>query len=393
MKLTSDLKRKTILALIVFVVLWFIFLCLLNYFAQKPRMDEGEIQQNIAELTVPQLFGELRYNQVFPRAYLALISIYSSYFSYSLLALRFFPLLFMLLGFFLWIYIYKKEANNLFYLFLLIFSFASSVFTIDYAAYLKQYSCDLFTIAVFTIFIYHQKEYFQGRGNLKYLWLFSILTPVLIVFSQMSVFIFWMIIYNYLFFIKKDKAVVKLLLVYTGLVAIFCWLVYRFDIIYSLRVKFMQEYWKDCFINTSSVYGFIKTFTNGLQNLIVRWFVEAKLAKGFANVFMPFCLVAIVRSFWLSFRENKGRIFDINAICLVLILELLVLGIFKAYPFTGARVTLFIAPFIFYMIVKGIYLTKKIKFIFLPLISLYIIFLLGVSGYLLTFYLGFYHKG
>lgn len=384
--------EKIISVLIFVAILWFVFLCLLNYFAQKPRMDEGEILLNIKELTIPQLFGELKYNQVFPRLYLALISVFSSRFYYSLLSLRFFPLLFMIMGFFLWIYIYKQESKTNFYLFLLIFSFTSSIFTIDYAAYLKQYSCDLFAIAVFTMFIYYQKKYLNREVSIKYLWFFSVFSPVLIALSASSLLIFWIIIYNYVFFLKKNKEIRLPFAVYIFLTLVFCLLVYRFDIRYSLRVKFMQEYWKNCFIDSSCVYNFFKTFTNGLQNLLVRWFLENKIAKSVASIFMPFCLVAICRSLWLSLKEYKGKILDANSICGVLISELFILGILRVYPFTGSRITLFIAPFVFLMIVKGIYLTEKIKLIFFPLLSAYVIFLSGVSYYLLFFYLNFYKK-
>jgi glucan phosphoethanolaminetransferase (alkaline phosphatase superfamily) len=107
---------------------------------------------------------------------------------------------------------------------------------------------------------------------------------------------------------------------------------------------------------------------------------------------MPFALIAIGKSFWVSLKDNKGKILDISSICGVLIIELFILGVFKIYPFTGSRITLFIAPFIFFMIVQGIYLVRKIKLIFVPLLSVYIIFLSGVSYHLLWFYLNFYKK-
>ncbi|MDD4894122.1 MAG: hypothetical protein PHW54_02275 [Candidatus Omnitrophica bacterium] len=385
-------RNKIIAGLIFIVILWFLFLCLLNYFAQKPRMDEGEVLRNIQELSIPQLFGELKYNQVFPRSYLALISFFSAHFSYSLLSLRLFPLLFMMAGFFLWVYIYKQEAKSNFYLFLLIFSFSSSMLMVDYAGYLKQYSCDVFAIAAFTLFIYYQKKYFNQETSIKCLWFFSIVTPVLIAFSQMSFFIFWIIIYNYLFLLRENKKVLLPFAVYTFLAVLFCLLVYWFDIRHSMRIKFIQEYWNNSFIDTSSLYNFSKTFTNGLQNILVRWFIENKIAKSVASVFMPFALIAIGKSFWVSLKDNKGKILDISSICGVLIIELFILGVFKIYPFTGSRITLFIAPFIFFMIVQGIYLVRKIKLIFVPLLSVYIIFLSGVSYHLLWFYLNFYKK-
>ena len=266
-------KFKAVLIPIIIVIAWFLFLCLLNYFAQKPRMDEGEILNNIKELSIPQLFGELKYNQVFPRAYLALISLFSGQFSYNLMSLRFFPLLFSIAGFLLWIYIYKRESKSNFNLFLLLFSFASSVFMIDYAAYLKQYSCDLFTVAVFTAFIYQQKKYIEGKAvSTVGLWLFSIFTPILIAFSQMSFLVSWIVIYNYLFLLRDDKKIRFPLVVYTLFTVLFCLLVYWFDLRHSMKVKFMQEYWNNCFIDTSSLYNFSRN-KNFSQFLFFTFFI------------------------------------------------------------------------------------------------------------------------
>ena len=81
---------------------------------------------------------------------------------------------------------------------------------------------------------------------------------------------------------------------------------------------------------------------------------------------------------------------DLDALCAVLLLELFALGVLQKYPFTGCRATLFIAPFMFYMIVRGIYLFKKIKVILYPLAAGYILFLSVVSYNLLTDYLKVY---
>lgn len=371
--------------------IWFLFLCFLHYFSNRPLwLDERFILNNLKELSTFQLFGPLKYTQIFPRAYLALIKLFSEHFSYSALSLRFFPLLFMLLGFLLWMNIYKREGKTNFCLFLLALSFAGSHFTTYYAAEIKQYSCDLFSAGVYTLFIYCQKKYIDGETPIKYLWYFSLFSPFLILFSYVGFLMAWIIAYNYLFFIKGNKEIRPLFISYCVITAILCLAVSLFDIRHSLKAPSMQDYWKDYFINTGTFYEFFKSLTEGLRNLTVRWFAETKLAKGIATVFMPLCWLAIFKSFKASLAKFKGAILDINSVCGVLILELFVLGIFKLYPFTGARVTLFIAPFIFYMFVKGIYLTQKIKLVFYPLLSAYTLFLCGVSVYLLLDYLKLY---
>lgn len=392
MAMREKTKNRIISFLVFGAGAWFIFLCCLNYFAQRIGMDEGYILDNIKELSIPRLFGQLKYDQVFPRVYLALISVFSRQFSYSLLSLRFFPLLFMFAGFLIWVNIYKRESKSGFFLFLLILTFASSFFTTYYAALLKQYSGDLFAIAAFVLFIYCQKRFLNKETSLTNLWLFSLICPFLVLFSQMSFLLLWVPVYNYIFMAKEDRKAVAPFVGYFLLIMILSTVVYFTDIRYSRQVRFMQEYWNNCFIDTGSSYGFSKTFTNGLQNLFTRWFVENKLAKSLAAIFMPFALVAAFRSFKPSLVKHQGALMDINSLTGVLLLELFILGVLRVYPFTGARITLFMAPFIFFMLVKGIYLTRRIKLVFYPLAGAYLFFLSGVSAYLFCFYLGFYAK-
>lgn len=386
-------KNRLINYLIAFVILWFLFLCLLHYFSNRPLwLDENFILGNIQQLNVPQLFGILKNSQIFPRFYLVLVKLFSQCFSYNALSLRFFPLLFMILGFTLWIKIYKLESRTNFYLFLLILSFAASHFTTYYAAEAKQYSCDLFSAGIYTLFIYCQRKYIDKEIPVKHLWFFTLFSPFLILFSYISFLMAWMVAYNYLFFIKGNREIKVLFIVYCIISIVFSVLIYLFDIRYSLKVTAMQDYWKDYFINTGSFYEFIKSLTGGLRNLTTRWFAETKLAMRIATVFMPFCWLAIFKSFKSSLAKFRGAILDINMVCGILLTQLFVLSLFKLYPFTGARVTLFMAPFIFYMLVKGIYLTRKIKFIFYPALSGYILFLCGASLYLLLGYLKLYAK-
>ena len=152
----------------------------------------------------------------------------------------------------------------------------------------------------------------------------------------------------------------------------------------------MAQYWKDYFIDTSSLYAFFRSFTEGLRNITVRWFIEKKLFMGIATIFMPFCWVAIVKYCRQSLLKNRGAILDIDALAAILVAEVFVMGVLHMYPFTGCRATLFIAPFIFYMIVKGIYLVRKFKFVFYPLITVYVLFLCASASRLFSEYLKLY---
>ena len=114
------------------------------------------------------------------------------------------------------------------------------------------------------------------------------------------------------------------------------------------------------------------------------------MGNGGGYSFYAFLLGSDKKYFILSLKKNGGGLFDLRGLCAVLVGELFVLGVLQAYPFTGCRATLFIAPFIFYMIVEGIYLVRKVKFIFLPLAGTYIVFLGIVSYNLLNEYLKLY---
>jgi hypothetical protein len=113
---------------------------------------------------------------------------------------------------------------------------------------------------------------------------------------------------------------------------------------------------------------------------------------GLATFFMPFCWIAMIKLFISSVKRSGWRFFDVNSLCLILVLELLFLGAFQIYPFTGCRITLFMAPFFFYMIVEGICLFKKVKFVLYPMACFYALFLCIVSYNLLKEYLGLYGK-
>ncbi len=385
------MKNRFIQYAIAVIAGWFLFLCFLHYFSRRPLwLDEGLLFANIRDFSSLQLFGPLKNTQVFPRVYLALVKLVSQPFSYDVLALRFLPLAFMLAGVAIWIKIYRLAAKTGFFLILLCLSLACSHFTTYYAAEFKQYSCDLFAVALITLFVYYQAAFSRGEIALKKLWFFVVVTPFLVFFSYVSVLMLWIVGYNFVVIIRKNTEALSLLGVYLALTLSCFILSYIFDLRFSLGNPSMRDYWKDYFINTQSPYEFFKSLTEGMRNITVSWSLEKKWAMGVATVFMPFCWVAMVKYFIGSLKKNRGGLFDLRGLCAVLVGELFVLGVLQAYPFTGCRATLFIAPFIFYMIVEGIYLVRKVKFIFLPLAGTYIVFLGIVSYNLLNEYLKLY---
>ncbi|MFH0918672.1 MAG: hypothetical protein V1830_06015 [Candidatus Omnitrophota bacterium] len=82
---------------------------------------------------------------------------------------------------------------------------------------------------------------------------------------------------------------------------------------------------------------------------------------------------------------------DAEALGLVIFLELVILGILRRYPFTGARMTLFFAPLVYYLIIKGIGSLKMNKLLYFSLNTCYISFLVMCSINSLFAYLKLYN--
>lgn len=83
-------------------------------------------------------------------------------------------------------------------------------------------------------------------------------------------------------------------------------------------------------------------------------------------------------------------ILEIDSLGLAIFLELIILGILKKYPFTGGRLTLFFAPFVFYFIIKGIGYFKGNRVLYACLNICYLAFLAACSlnsliGYLILY--------
>ena len=157
-------ESKIYKLLFVFCLLWFIFLCFFHYCSGRPLwLDENFLLQNIKSLQYKEIFGPLKNAQAFPRLYLVSIKFFAERFHYHVLALRFFPLVAMLFAFFIWAKIYKKGFLCKWSYLLSLFSFATSYSLSYYAAEFKHYSMDLLVVALFTLYLIYQKEYFDKK--------------------------------------------------------------------------------------------------------------------------------------------------------------------------------------------------------------------------------------
>lgn len=65
------------------------------------------------------------------------------------------------------------------------------------------------------------------------------------------------------------------------------------------------------------------------------------------TLFMPCALYFSLRQGIKQIKWDKGLLVSLDSIGLVILVILFFAGVLKIYPFTGARVTLFMAGFIF----------------------------------------------
>ncbi|MFH1655424.1 MAG: hypothetical protein ABH954_02310 [Candidatus Omnitrophota bacterium] len=382
-------KENFIKKLILLASIWFIAVCTIHLFSQRLLWhDEARIEYNLKELSGKEIFGPLLEGQVFPRLYLFSIQKIAASFDYNLISLRILPFIFMIAGFIFWLKIFQQEKFPRLQHLLIVFSWAASYYLIYYAAELKQYSCDVFIAAMFTLFLYKQGQCAEER-QIAPCEKLSILLPISLLFSYIGFFFVWIPLYNFIVSIKDNKKNLNLAILYTVSIILFGFLVYYFDIRFYKGAD--HGYWQDYFISLDSVAGFFKSLTEGINNLMSCWFSEVKIIKRIARFFAVFGLYSILYYFITSFKKVKFKIQSVNSLSLVLFAELMLLGILKIYPFTGGRITLFFAPFVLLAIINGIYLLNKINPILFKLVlGAYIVFLSLSAAYQLNHFLSLY---
>ncbi len=379
---------KVYKVLFISCILWFIFLCLLHYFSLRPLwLDENLVFKNLQELSFLEILGPLRYTQTFPRVYLIIINFVAQGFDYNLLALRFLPLLSMLLAFFVWLRVYQQILLGKWQALLAIFSFASSYRIIYYAAELKPYSLDVLVAGLFCWYLICQKQ-LDDKAPSKSFILGTLFLPLTLVLSYSSFFLFWLVIYNFIFMIKKNNKAATLLAAYSFLCALLIIFVYYFDLRHALSGE--PSAWNNYFLGTKSAYSFIKPFGEGIRKLTTFWFGNSKFFIKAASFLIPIFVLSLFGYGIKSLRRNKFRFLDADSYGLIIFLELAILGMMRKYPFTGARMTLFFAPLVFFLIIKGIGFLKANKPLYFSLNIAYISFLVACSLNTLFAYLKLY---
>lgn len=350
MKISEDLNRKLLLG----VITLFVSVCFMHYFSPRGLwLDEGLTFNSIRDFSYARIFGELQTIQAFPRVYLCMVKALSQNFGYHVWSLRFFSLIFMLGAFVVWLKLYRENIENSWLILLALLAWASAYRVTYYAAELKPYSMDVFSVALIVWFLHYQAQA-VGKSPTRNIYWLVILLPMLIFFSYAAVFVFWMVCWNFLIMSVKDKKFWPVFALST-FVSIACLAtLYMIDLRYSANLKGMHSYWQSYFVCTDSWYCFLKSFTSGTKRLVTFWWGTEKIHTIGAIVFIPFAMLALFIYGFKAWKKEGYKILSIDSVGFALLMELFVLGILKKYPFTGERVTLFFAPIAFYMIIKGI---------------------------------------
>ena len=367
---------KTYRILSAVCVFWFIFLCFFHYFSQRPLWgDERFILNNMENQSYLKIFGPLKDSQAFPRVYLSLIKLWAETFGYVVLSLRFFPLIAMLLAFFAWKKIYQKALPSGMYS-LALFSLSSVYCFSYYAAELKQYSLDVLIAALFCLYLGYQSQLTTKEFSMPFI-LATLLLPFTLFLSYAGFLFFWIVSYNFFLAGLKNKKAVCLFIAYALLSVSAVITVYFIDLRHNLSAAGLFSYWNDYFISTESWYAFLKSFGDGVRKIATWWFGNTDFLKRAASFLIPFFIISLFTFGFKALKASRLKVWDIDALGLVIFLELLALGILKKYPFTGERIILFFAPFVFYYIIRGIYSLRRLRFIYFFFLVSYMALVLG----------------
>jgi hypothetical protein len=319
---------------------WYVLLISWHFLDQRPLwMDEQWVLNNIVQLSPKDLFSRaLVSDQAFPRLYLYIIQQFSNAFDHAPWSLRFFPFLCMLAAFVIWMRIGFTTLSHHVDRLNFALCWAASIPLIYYAAELKQYSMDVLAAS---ILVYLSLRVTQAKLNPFWFLLF----PVLGLFSYPVFFLMLIPV----FILWRNK---KVLLSYGGICITMVLCVWYFDIRNS-ATHLLETYWHEYFISFASVPAFFQTFTEGVNNLISRWFVEnPKSFRGMARFFVGigFCYML-----WQGVKYFKGnqKIMPVATVALLIFIELVILGCLRKLPFTVPRISLFFAPILLLVMVQS----------------------------------------
>jgi hypothetical protein len=384
------IKEKQYKQLVFIFSFLFVGLCIYNYLSSRPLwLDEMFVYKNIVQFKPHQLFAVLNPVQSFPRVYLIGIQFLGSFFNNHVLALRFFPLICMICAFYLWIKIYEKNLKDSKLLFLILLAFLASHRMVYYAAEFKPYSMDVLLAALYMMFFAYQNQFLDKKPTKK-LYIISFILPFVMFFSYGALFFFWLSIIHFILMIKHNRSLMWVTFLHT-FISIVCFIAfYQIDIQYSIT-KAGVNYWQSYFISYDSVGDFFDTFGSGVKKMVRLSFGASSFLERASTGLVPVGIISLFYNGFKAIKEGKGKIFNIDMVALILFFELFLLGSLQKYPFSGGRLILFFTPFLFYLIVKGLYQIRTVKFLGKCFMGYYIIYCFSAFVYSIynfgTFYL------
>jgi len=379
-------KELTALCVIVFLSL-----SLIHFLSPRPLdLDENSIIGNLKVRSYSGLLSELEDAQAFPRLYVFAVKFIGDATDYSIRAVRFLPLVFMWLAYFLWIRLFKKAFKDEFLSFLAILAFSCSYHLIYYSAETKPFSMDVFVIAVFlSIFLYQRETHQLSPTKITYA--IAFLSPLLIFFSYTGLFAFWIVGFNYYLSVRQNKNLIPVAVINVCICIVSLIVLYMIDLRHGLNNHVLMGYWDNYFLCYKSLYCFSEPWWEGNRKIVAWWFVSHTFMLKAGTVFIPFFLYALVKHGGGFFKRDSWRVFSAEALGFILYFELIIFALLKKYPFIGTRVTLFLAPFVIIFIIRGINDLKRFRKTHLALLTYFIVFLVVGAISALCNFLNFYN--
>lgn len=360
------------------VIFWYLTLCIIQLLYQRPLWnDEAAVFASIVKFSNKDFFTKvLELWQVFPRGYLFLIQKFSSFYNYHLISLRLPSFICMIWAFFNWLKIVNKELETNHEKFIYALSWASSSVLIYYSSELKPYSMDVLTTSLFILFLYRQDHLEKTLPRGLYTGIVCLLP--LLGFLSYPAFLFMIFpLYNIFLSAKNERKLVLCGALYAAVLFGVVILSYLFDM--RLKpAKAVTEGFADYFVSLDSVGEFFKTFGEGVVNLFSRWFAERpRIIKKISIFFFVFGMINLFYSFFANIKMKKWRMDSVYTISLVVFVELFILGVFKKYPFSIPRTSLFFCPIVLFLTLKGLVgISRWNRFVGRVLQGAYIFFLL-----------------
>ena len=358
---------------------WYCILISAHYFGQRPMWnDELCVYDNIVHLKPAALFHQpLLDYQEFPRFYLWCIQQFSLPLHGHLLALRLFPFLAMMTAFFVWLKVVRIQSQDIRALILFVGCWCASIPLVYHAGELKQYSMDVLCSGLFMLFLYRQPD-LQKQPVLYRSLLFFM--PLLGIFSYPVVFIYPLILYNLVRDAYAHRRLPPELFFYMAGGLGWVLFVYFFDYRVTLTGT-LHTCWNDYFVSFNSMHVFLKSFGEGISNIIARWFAEIpRWFKYPARFFVGSGLLFMLINAWKVFKTEGYRFHSLMPAAFGIFFLHLLFGCLHKYPFGVPRTSLFIAPFLLWMTVLCLqWLKGKAKVIGTVVEVVFIVYLIFVS--------------